>query len=151
LALLNLWHREKHNDRTIVANREDIEAGFWLYGLVAKPNELGLSPQIYEIHESVIRPLLVQHGMVDRQTILAEYRRLYGRFVGDEKLRREIIPALEASGLVMQAPDPDDRRKMLVCTPNSSPISNQPSLETIGGTSGGHGSQQESDSHSQVP
>ena len=111
MALLNLWHREKHNDRTIVGNQEDIEAGFWLYGLVAKPNELGLSPQIYE---SVIKPLLVQHGMVDRQTILAEYRRLYGRFLADEKLRREIIPALEASGLVMQAPDPDDRRRMLV-------------------------------------
>jgi hypothetical protein len=84
----------------------------------------------------VIKPLLVQHSMVDRQTILAEYRRLYGRFLADDKLRREILPALEASGLVMQAPDPDDRRRMLVCTPNLPPISDQPSLETIGGTSG---------------
>ena len=84
----------------------------------------------------MIKPLLVQHSMVDRQTILAEYRRLYGRFLADDKLRREILPALEASGLVMQAPDPDDRRRMLVCTPNLPPISDQPSLETIGGTSG---------------
>ncbi len=101
-ALLNCWHREKHGERTIVANQEDIEAGFWLYGLVAKPNELGLSPQFYEIYESVIKPLLARDGIVDRQTILAGYHQQYGRFLSEEKLRRELLPALEASGLVMQ-------------------------------------------------
>jgi len=137
-ALLNCWHREKQTDRTIIASEEDIEAGFWLYGLVAKPNELGLSPQVYEIYESVIKPLVTRDGMVDRQTILAGYHQQYGRFLSEEKLRREILPALEASGLVMQAPDPDDKRKMLVCTPHVAAISEPVPVETIGGTSGGH-------------
>jgi hypothetical protein len=136
-ALLNCWHRKKQSEHTILANQDDIEAGFWLYGLVAKPNELGLSPAVYEIHESVIKPLLLEHGMVERQMILAKYYEQYGRFLSEEKLRREILPALEASGLVMQAPDPDDRRRMLVGTPHPPPISQPVPVETIGGTSGG--------------
>jgi hypothetical protein len=134
-ALLNLWHREKQGEHTIIANDEDVKAGFWLYGLVARPNELGLSPQVYEIYESVIKPLLERDGTVDRQTILAGYYQQYGRFLSEEKLRREILPALEASGLVMQAPDPDDKRKMVVCTPHLPPISPP---ETIGAASGVH-------------
>jgi hypothetical protein len=137
-ALLNCWHRERPRSDAILANHDDIEAGFWLYGLVAKPNELGLSPQVYEIYESVIKPLLIEHGMVDRQMILAKYYEQYGRFLSEEKLRREILPALEASGLVMQAPDPDDKRRMLVCTPHPPPISQPVPVETIGGTSGVH-------------
>jgi hypothetical protein len=134
-ALLNLWHREKQGEHTIIANDEDVKAGFWLYGLVARPNELGLSPQVYEIYESVIKPLVERDGTVDRQTILAGYYQQYGRFLSEEKLRREILPALEASGLVMQAPDPDDKRKMVVCTPHLPPISPP---ETIGAASGVH-------------
>jgi hypothetical protein len=137
-ALLNCWHREHPRPSVIVANQDDVEAGFWLYGLVAKPNELGLSPQVYEIYESVIKPLVEKDGMVERQAILAKYYERYGRFLAEEKLRREILPALEASGLVMQAPDPDDKRRMLVCTPHPCPISEPPLAETIGGTSGGH-------------
>jgi len=137
-AMLNCWHREHPRPDAILANHDDIEAGFWLYSLVAKPNELGLSPQVYEIYESVIKPLLAQDGMVDRQTILAGYYQQYGRFLSEEKLRREILPALEASGLVMQAADPDDKRRMLVCTPHPPPISEPSPPETIGGTSGGH-------------
>ena len=134
-ALLNCWHRERLRPSVIVANQDDVEAGFWLYGLVAKPNELGLSPQIYEVYESVIKPLVEKDGMVERQAILAKYYERHGRFLSEEKLRREILPALEASGLIMQAPDPDDKRRMLVCTPHPPPIS---SAERIGGTSGEH-------------
>jgi hypothetical protein len=137
-ALLNCWHREHPRPDTIVASKDDIEAGFWLYGLVATPNELGLSPQVYEIYKSVIKPLIEKDGMIERQAILAKYYERYGRFLSEEKLRREILPALEASGLVMQAPDPDDRRRMLVCTPHPPPISEASPVETIGGTSGGH-------------
>jgi hypothetical protein len=137
-ALLNCWDREKHGEHSIIANKDDIEAGFNLYGKVAKPNELGLSPQVYQIYEGIIQPLLSEYGLVERQQILTEYHRQYGRFLADEKLRREVLPALEASGLVTQAPDSSDRRRMLVCgsTTHPAPISQPTTIETIGETSG---------------
>ena len=55
-ALLNFWHRERRREHTIVATNEDIEAGFALYKEIAESNELGLSPQLYEIFTAVIRP-----------------------------------------------------------------------------------------------
>jgi len=133
-AILNCWHRAKHDEHTIIANKDDVEAGFWLYGLVARPNELGLSPQVYQLYEGIIQPLLTQHGLVERQQILTEYHRQYGRFLADEKLRREVLPALEASGLITQSPDPGDRRRMLVCGSTTDPPPISPP-ETIGGTS----------------
>jgi hypothetical protein len=131
-ALLNCFQRESPKSDVIVANDEDIEAGFWLYGLVAKPNELGLSPQIYEIWESVVKPLL---GIFDtglqRRKILEEYHTVHGRLLTEEKLRREILPALESAGLIHQEKDPNDKRQTLIfrsflgdeSPPNAPPIS----------------------------
>jgi len=128
-ALLNWRHREKTNPDTIMATQEDIDAGFWLYSLIAKPNELGLSPQVYEIYESIIKPLLADNEGVDRKTILAQYHETYGRALADERLRRDILPALESSGLIGQEPDPHDKRKMRVVSPDLPPISNEPDTE----------------------
>jgi hypothetical protein len=153
-ALLNWAHRERRNKDAILANSEDVEAGFWLYGLVAKANEMGLAPQLYEIWETVLRPLIESSESagsngVSRRSIITSYHDIYGRFLSDEKLRREILPALEASGLIIQEPDPADKRQKLICRPtfaengqgerggppNVPPIS---PLETIGGVSGVH-------------
>jgi hypothetical protein len=60
-ALLNFSHRESPRKGTIVATKEDEDAGFWLYEQVAKPNELGLAPQIYEIWTTVIKPLIIRN------------------------------------------------------------------------------------------
>jgi hypothetical protein len=98
--------------------------------------ERGLSPQVYQLYEGIIQPLLNQHGLVDRKQILTEYHRQYGRFLADEKLRREVLPALEASGLITQSPDPGDRRRMLVCGSTTDPPPISPP-ETMGGTSEG--------------
>ena len=145
-ALLNCWHRESPRRGTIEANAEDVEAGFWLYGLIAKSNELGLAPQLYEIWDSVIRPLVENSEIgVQYRTIIGEYHHIYGRYLSYEKLRREILPALEACGLIVQEPDPEDRRRRLVSQPiieggppNPPLISSPVTPETIGGTSGGH-------------
>jgi hypothetical protein len=118
-ALLNWRFRESRGEQTIIANKEDVDAGFWLYDLVSKPNELGLAPQLYEIYESVIEPLINGHlDGVDRKEILAEYYAKYGRPLSHEKLRRDILPALESVGLILEQPDPWDKRKMRVCPPS---------------------------------
>jgi hypothetical protein len=118
-ALLNWRHRESRGEQTIIANKEDVDAGFWLYNLVSKPNELGLAPQLYEIYKSVIEPLI--NGKLDgadRNEILAEYYARYERPLSHEKLRRDILPALESAGLILQEPDPCDKRKMRVYAPS---------------------------------
>jgi len=122
-TLLNFSHRESRHQGTIVADEEDVEAGFWLYSLIAKPNELGLSPQVYEIYESIIKPLLMENEGIDRKTILSRYHEFYGRALPEDKLRRDILPALEASGLIAQEPDPADKRRMRVVSPDVPPIS----------------------------
>jgi hypothetical protein len=48
------------------------------------------------------------------ELIMAEYHRIYGRFLPDRKLRREILPALESVGLIVLEPDPNDRRQKVV-------------------------------------
>jgi hypothetical protein len=121
-ALLNWAHRERRSKEAIVANSEDVEAGFWLYGLVAKANEMGLAPQLYEIWDTVLRPLIESSESagsngVSRRAIIQGYHDFYGRFLSDEKLRREILPALEASGLIIQEPDPADKRQKLILRP----------------------------------
>jgi len=124
-ALFNIPHREGRGQETIVATDEDIEAGFDLYSLIAKPNELGISPQVYEIYKEVIEPLLKKEGSVSRQRILGAYYEYHGRLLAEDRLRREILPSLESAGLIVQIPDPTDRRKMLVSLPDHSNISRQ--------------------------
>lgn len=122
-ALLNWRYRESPDRGTIVANEEDVEAGFWLYSLIAKPNELGLSPQVCDIYESVIMPLLNKGDSISRKEIMRAYHSFYGRPLARKKLEEEILPSLETAGLIAEEPDPNDKRRLLVCTPNGANIS----------------------------
>lgn len=137
-ALLNWRCRESTDRGTIVANEEDVEAGFWLYGLIAKPNELGLSPQVYEIYESVIKPNFDVERRLRKEEISRFYIEKYGRPLSWKRLELEILPALEASGLISLQPDPDDKRRILVCPPDIGQISQgevgQNNLSLIWGT-----------------
>lgn len=130
-ALLNLWWRERRGYGTIVANQEDVDAGFGLYDLIAKPNQLGLSPQVYEVYEAIIKPLLDNETVVDRRRVLSRYFEHYGRHLADETLRREIVPALIDCGLMVEQPDPSDRRRKLLYPPDAPPISEQDSKDIV--------------------
>jgi hypothetical protein len=115
-ALVNLWSREKRGDGVIVATTDDIDAGFKLYERVSGPNELGLSPAVYDLYNSVINPLLSDSEIgVERKQVLAKYHDVYGRTLAEYKLRKDVLPALESAGLIYQQPDPNERRKMLIC------------------------------------
>jgi hypothetical protein len=116
-ALLNWNHRKRPHEETIIADHEDIEAGFSLYSEIAKPNELGLAPQLYEMYETIIKPHLDPLQPLRKDMIAAVYQEQYGRPLPWRKLDREILPALEAAGLIRLEPDPQDRRRMVVCPP----------------------------------
>jgi len=122
-ALLNYSHRDRRGNHSIVATKEDVEAGFYLYSQIAKPNELGLPPQVYEIYEAVIKPLLNNDNPVGRKEIMKAYYDFYGRPLARKKLEEELLPSLEMAGLITQEPDPNDRRRLLVCPPDGGNIS----------------------------
>lgn len=124
LALLNLWFRQKE-ESTIVANESDIDQAFSLWDDIASAQELNLPPYIYQLFNEVILPAYkeknngqilggeARFGLTRRDVTLAHYR-IIGRPLADYLLRQQILPMLEASGLIAQDTDPDDRRKMLI-------------------------------------
>ena len=133
-ALLNWACRERNGDK-IIAEEEDIEAAFKLYSQLAKPNQYGLSPQIYEIYEKVVIPLLREKNAnnnaeenrgnicgVSRKEVLKAYFKVFHRPLSEERLRREVIPSLLAAGLIVEEPDPKDKRVNLLYPTDLSPI-----------------------------
>jgi len=125
-ALLNCFQRVKAGDNTIIADQRDVDAAFDLYESVARSNELGLSPETYRIYAEVILPLTRGGCGVPRKDIIKRFHELYHRPLADDRLRRQILPALESTGLIHQEPNPADKREMLVHPTVSSPISPGP-------------------------
>jgi len=114
-ALLNLWHRKKTPQNDIYANEEDIRNGFELYSQIAESQELGLSPYVYKIFLEVITPLYKEcsRGLTKKE-VMNRYYDIYGRPIPEWVFKKDIIPALESSGLIYQEEDPNDKRRMLI-------------------------------------
>jgi len=126
-ALLNLWFRERR-DSIIVASEQDIDEAFAVWERIAPSQELNLPPYIYHLYVEVIlaayneRKAGVSSALTNgvartglsRKDVIQMHMDVYGRPLSDWLLRQQIIPMLEASGLIIQEPDPDDRRKMLI-------------------------------------
>lgn len=105
-ALLNYMHREKTAD-SIVVNLEDVEAGFRLYYSVSEANELGLSPEIYNVFQR-IKSAITENGITinDFQKLYySEFHKPLG-----SKRSKEILDILSATGLLIEKADPNDRR-----------------------------------------
>lgn len=136
IALLNLWWREK-NESTITANEEDIEMAFQIWNRISVSQELNLPPYIYNLYQEVILPAWSEKNDnrneaienvtgklgLTRQEILQKHYLVYGRMLDNSQLRQQILPMLETAGLIMQEPDPSDKRKILIYPTVSSTIS----------------------------
>ncbi len=113
-ALFNAWHRRRTGS-VLEANDADIEAAFRLWEQVARSQELNLPPYIYDLFQEIVLPAYQRKGSgLSRQELLQEHHRVYGRFLPDWQLRQQVIPMLEIAGLIVQEPDPNDRRRMLI-------------------------------------
>jgi hypothetical protein len=126
-TLLNCFNRDKPEGKqdTIIATQTDIDAGFALYKEIELSNELGLSPYIFKIFVDVIVPLLSYDGIqkgVTRDDIIRKHYEVRHKMLSPETLKREIIPQLEIVGLIVQEPDPDDKRRLLIYPTVSTPI-----------------------------
>jgi hypothetical protein len=130
-ALLNVWFREREGS-CVIASDEDIREAFKLWATISEAQELNLPPYVFNIYKEVIVTAYDQInstelGMeavgITRQDILKKHNEVYGRPLPDWTLRKEIIPMLEASGLIIQEADKNDKRKMLVYPTTHSTIS----------------------------
>jgi len=106
-ALLNYMHRQRVED-TIIVNEEDVLEGFKLYYQVSEANELGLSPEIWNVYQKT-KTHIDQNGITiqDFQTI---YYREFHKPLGYEQARK-ILKLLTSVGLLTEDRDPKDQRK----------------------------------------
>jgi len=110
-ALLNLFQRERTPDgQSIYANGEDLEAAKTLINKVLDANEIGLPPYIYKFWLEKLEPTLDGYG-ITREELSRQYREFYRERIG-EKARKKMINLLGDAGLIYEAQDPDDKRRM---------------------------------------
>jgi len=122
IALLNLWFRRDENGN-IVANQTDIDQGFEIWKKINKSQELNIPPYTYEFYKKFILPIYVAKKTghqsvndegVSRKEIIKRHYELEQRLPNDDILRRQILPMLEAAGLITQEKDPNDKRNKLI-------------------------------------
>jgi hypothetical protein len=131
-ALLNLWWRRREGS-TITASPQDVDEAFGIWETIAESQELNLAPFVYAFHREIILQAFNEknHGElasevkigVSRKEILLKHAQVYGRPLAIDKLRFEILPQLEASGLIIQEADSVDRRNKLVYPTTATTIS----------------------------
>ena len=112
-ALLNFNHRERRGD-DIVAEDEDVDAGFKLYKEISEANELGLSPELYDIYMKFKLYIERYSSKIDFLGItVADYQSFYQenyyRKVNYDTAR-ETLRTLANMGLLTEDFDPNDRR-----------------------------------------
>lgn len=120
LALFNLWYRKRDDKGNLFASDRDIEEGFRIWDEISISQDLGIPPYIYRIFKEVVEPLLNKATSgITRKEISVEHFKKYGRALPYWQLKEEIIPTLESVGLILQEPNPDNRRELLIYTPQS--------------------------------
>lgn len=133
-ALLNLWYRGLDGS-TIMVNTDDVNAALELWDKISESQELGLPPYLYQFFKEIIFRAFNEKNAgaiaqeiptgLSRKDILQAHLRFYGRPLSMDKLRLEILPQLEASGLISQEQDPENKRSKLVYPTPSTAISPQ--------------------------
>jgi len=122
LALLNYNHRrvEKNGDwLTIYASEKDIDNAFKIWDQVSEPQEYNLSPFVLEVFRQVIEPLAKEKSVTDvaqgptSVEIMKRFLEVFGRPLSRTIWEKEIVPSLEAAGLLERETHPQDRRKVI--------------------------------------
>lgn len=127
ITLLNVWYRRDENGK-VVATQSDIDQGFEVWQKINQSQELNLPPYTYEFYKKYIVPIylaknngrelnsktIVNDEGVSRKEIIHRHYELENRLPNDDILRRQILPMLEAAGLIAQEKDPDDKRNKLI-------------------------------------
>jgi hypothetical protein len=126
VALLNPFDKMLSDD-SILANKEDIEVAFDLWGAIGKSQQLNLPPYILEIYyEDILKPYIIAYKRnlkakgLERNDIISSYFHRTSRPLDVTTFRLQILPMLESAGLIYQQRDEIDKRKYLIYPTNTS-------------------------------
>lgn len=126
-ALLNVWFRDQDSTATLT-NQTDLEEVLRIWGKLSESQEYNLPPYVFSLFKEVVLKIWDERSGdvkigISREELLKEHLGVYGRNLSPETLRKEIVPLLEAAGLIIQEPDPVDKRHILIYPTPLSPIS----------------------------
>jgi 5S rRNA maturation endonuclease (ribonuclease M5) len=149
-ALLNIWYR-RSSDGMIMANQSDIDQVFELWGRLIEAQDMNVPPAVMYIYKKyVLLAYLEKLQNLDytvamekrliglsRQELSAYYFRKEGSPLNDEQLRKQVLPQLEASGIITQGkPQEGDKRSPHIFPIWYPPEINNPFEAKYQGTSG---------------
>ncbi len=118
IALLNIWHR-KQSDGTYLASNEDVQKAITLWEQISESQQLGVPPTVLRFYQDFIVELYKELHNPDTKvrtgfsisTLSKHYVEKTGKLLGYDELRKQVIPQLEASGLIdYEAPLYGDKR-----------------------------------------
>lgn len=120
-TLLNFWRRNL-DEQSITSNEADIKEAIEVWSQIKEAQDHNLSPYLFNIFKQVILPLWEEKNKenktitigLKRADILGQFHEIHGRNLSDFELRKQLIPTLEAAGLIYQERDPEDKRHFLV-------------------------------------
>ena len=150
-ALLNVWYR-RLPDGMIVANQSDIDQVFELWGRLIEAQDMNVPPAVMYLYKKYILPAFqdkllnpdytaaMENRLIglSRQELSSYYFRKEGSPLNDEQLRKQILPQLEASGIITQEkPQEGDKRSPHIFPLWYPPEIKDPFNPNNDGTSGG--------------
>lgn len=126
-ALLNVWFRERQGS-VITANDDDVTNAIQLWEKISVSQELNLPPYVYDLYvkvvlvaweekkESLEGEFPDEDGRVGLtcQEILDKHHKVEGRPLGSQKLMKDILPMLDAAGLISREKSPTDLRMWII-------------------------------------
>jgi|ADGO01.1.fsa_nt_gi hypothetical protein len=119
-ALLNLWHRQRDGGN-ITASRTDIDNALFLWDSISLAQDLSIPPYVYKFYEDIIISAFKEKNSgntaqigVSRSEITRKHLAVYRRPIDPLTLRQQLLPLLSQSGLIIEVPDPHDKRSKLI-------------------------------------
>jgi len=152
-ALLNLWWR-KRTGSCIWASMDDVKSAFDIWDTISKSQEFNIPPFILDLFNDILKPLWEEKKSnpgggylkatdaegITRAEVCKKHLEVCGRLLPATFLRQELLPALEAAGLIRQEADPENRRRMLIFLTDPTEDNDDEYSELKGGVNNNEGS-----------
>ncbi len=129
-ALLNLWFRRQTNG-SLFASAADLDEALRVWAKISESQEYNLPPYVFNLFRDVILVAYARNNEtispnnseetlgegfkkgVSKKQIMKVHQEVVGKFLEEWRLRLEILPMLENSGLLTSEPNPIDKRELL--------------------------------------
>jgi hypothetical protein len=126
-AILNFKQHQKINDY-LIATEEDIQEGFRLYYAVSVPNELGLSPELWDIFQKAktfieskveLKTKAIDDEEIEykinigicRKDLQQWYYKTYHKVLGRDRAT-DMLKIWETVGLIVEQPNPEGDKRI---------------------------------------